>query len=136
VRLALAAIGLLVGGCIVVPAHAPRRTAPAPTNHAPGRPVATPIYAPAPQVHSSVVRAKEIRANAVRARVIYAKEVKARDGRVGRVFEGRTEEWERGRSDQELRGNVVEAEVIYAKEVRAEWIEAAEIHAKEVKIGR
>ena len=71
------------------------------------------------------------------ARVIYAKEVKARDGRVGRITEDRdAERWERGRSDGKIEAPEVFADVIYAKEIKADWIEAGEIHAKEVKIGK
>ncbi|WNZ61004.1 hypothetical protein QEG98_34625 [Myxococcus sp. MxC21-1] len=77
---------------------------------------------------------KEIHASRVSARVIYAKEVKARDGRVGRVIRGgpRREHW----GSSELKSSTVSADVIYAKEIHADWLEADEIHAKEVKLGR
>jgi hypothetical protein len=83
-----------------------------------------------------IVRAKEVRAGSVRARVIYAKEVKAKNGRVGRIFEGETEEWERGRTDDKIETSRLDTDIIYAKEVDADWVEAAEIHAKKVRIGR
>lgn len=77
---------------------------------------------------------KEIHASRVSARIIYAKEVKARDGRVGRIIRGgpRRENW----GGSELKTRTVSADIIYAKEIHADWIEADEIHAKEVKFGR
>lgn len=92
---------------------------------------------PAPPPRGDVVRVKEIKAGRVHARVIYAKEVKARDGRVGRILEDREDErWERGRHDGKIEAPEVFADVIYAKEIEADWIEAGEVHAKEVKIGK
>jgi hypothetical protein len=80
---------------------------------------------------------KEIKAGRVQARVIYAKEVKARGGHVGRIVKARDDKaWERGRGDGEIDAPEVFADVIYAKEITADWIEAGEIHAKEVRIGR
>lgn len=77
---------------------------------------------------------KEIHASRVSARVIYAKKVHARDGRVGRIIRGepRRENW----GGSELKTRKVSARVIYAKEIHADWVEAEEIHAKEVKFGR
>jgi hypothetical protein len=90
---------------------------------------------PAPR-HHDVLRAKEIKAGRVHARVIYAKEVKAKGGRVGRIVQdSRDDSWERGRGDGEIDAPEVFADVIYAKEIEADWIEAGEVHAKEVKIG-
>ena len=112
---------------------APPPAAPPTVGHPP--PVA-PLPAVAPPARQQVLRTKELRAHRVRARVIYAKEVTAGDGQVGRIFEGETEEWERGRSDGKVDVPEVDADVIYAKEVKADWVEASEIHAKEIKIGR
>ena len=72
------------------------------------------------------------KAGRVSARIIYAKEVKAREGNVGRIYrvEG-NEDW----GGNEVRAPAVSADVIYAKEIHADWVEASEIHAKEVKIG-
>ncbi len=81
-----------------------------------------------------MLRVKEIKAERVYARVIYAKEVKARGGRIGRVYEGREKGGQRG--EGEIKAPEVSAEIIYAKEIKADWIEADEIYAKEVKIGR
>lgn len=80
-----------------------------------------------------MLRAKEIKASRVSARIIYAKEVKARDGNVGRIYrvEG-NEDW----GGNEVKVPEVTADIIYAKEIHADWVEAAEIHAKEVKIGK
>lgn len=80
-----------------------------------------------------MLRAKEIKAGRVAARVIYAKEVKAKDGRVGRIYRAEgNEDW----GGNEVKIPEVSAEFIYAKEIHADWVEADEIHAKEVKIGR
>jgi hypothetical protein len=92
---------------------------------------------PPPPARRDVLRVKEIKAGRVHARVIYAKEVKARDGHVGRIVEDRDDErWERGRRDGKIEAPEVSADVIYAKEIEADWIDAGEVHAKEVKIGR
>jgi hypothetical protein len=121
--LLLAVAMLLTTGCLV-------RLSPGPY----GRP---PPHAPAPLAEGQrVVRAKELRAGRVRANIIYAKEVVADDGRVGQVFEGNNKEWERGRTDQKLEAAEIVADVIYVKELRAGWVEAKEIHAKKVRIGR
>ncbi len=110
---------------------------PAPPPPPPSRPPPPMPPPPAPPPRGDVVRAKEIKAGRVHARVIYAKEVKARDGRVGRIIEDRDDKrWERGRSDGKIEVPEVFADVIYAKEIKADWIEAAEVHAKEVKIGK
>jgi hypothetical protein len=90
-----------------------------------------------PPPHADVLRVKEIKAGRVRARAIFAKEVKANGGRIGRIFEDRDDErWEQGRADGEIKAPDVRADVIYAKKVEADWIEAGEIHAKKVEIGR
>lgn len=49
---------------------------------------------------------------------------------------GLTEEWERGRTDAKIDIPELIADVIYAKEIKAGFVEAGEIHAKEIKIGR
>jgi hypothetical protein len=104
---------------------------PAPRPPPPGTPA--PPQQPPPLPPQNVLRAKEIKAGRVSARVIYAKEVKARDGQVGRIYrvEG-NEDW----GGNEIRVPEISADVIYAKEIHADWVEASEIHAKEVKIGR
>jgi hypothetical protein len=96
----------------------------------PGTPSPRP---PPPPPRQDVLRVKEIKAGRVSARVIYAKEVKARQGNVGRIYrvEG-NQDWGGG----EIKAPDVSADVIYAKEIHADWVEAAEIHAKEVKIGK
>lgn len=83
----------------------------------------------------AVVSARVIHADTVRARVIYAEEVRARDGRVGSVLKlhGKPPKGDR---DDEIDEREVVADTIYAKRVEARWIEAEEIHAKHVKIGR
>jgi hypothetical protein len=122
----LAVALLLTAGCLV-------RLSPGPY----GRPPPPPPPPPAPLAEGQrVVRAKELRAGRVRANIIYAKEVVADDGRVGQVFEGNNKEWERGRTDQKLEAAEIVADVIYVKELRAGWVEAKEIHAKKVRIGR
>ena len=141
----------LIAGCHVhvSPAHPPPRHPPpraeAP-RHPPPRHEAPRHEEPHPREERgpaseprshNIVRAKEIRAGHVHARVIYAKKVEARDGRVGRVYEDREDErWERGRSDAKIETDEINADVIYVKELWADWVEAGEIHAKEVKIGR
>jgi hypothetical protein len=104
---------------------------PAPRPPPPGTPV--PPQQPPPPPQQNVLRAKEIKAGRVSARVIYAKEVKAKDGHVGRIYrvEG-NQDW----GGNEIRVPEISADVIYAKEIHADWVEASEIHAKEVKIGR
>ncbi len=104
---------------------------PAPRPPPPGRPIPQPPPPPPPQ--QNVLRAKEIKAGRVSARVIYAKEVKAKDGQVGRIYrvEG-NQDW----GGNEIKVPEISADVIYAKEIHADWVEASEIHAKEVKIGR
>lgn len=103
-----------------------------PPPRAPPPPMPPPSRRPA-----DVLRVKEIKADRVHARVIYAKEVKARDGHIGRIVQGREDErWERGRADGKIEAPEVSADVIYAKEIEADWLEAGEVHAKEVKIGR
>lgn len=82
-----------------------------------------------------MLRVKEIKAGRVHARVIYAKEVKARRGHIGRIVRA-GDGWEKGRGEGEIDAPEVFADVIYAKEIKADWIEAGEVHAKEVKIGR
>ncbi|HSN91111.1 MAG TPA: hypothetical protein VLS93_07765 [Anaeromyxobacteraceae bacterium] len=92
---------------------------------------------PPPPPSGDVLRTKELRAGRVRARVIYAKEVKARDGRIGRIYQDRHgKQWKQGRAHGEIEVPEITADVIYAKEVEADWLEAGEIHAQEVKIGR
>jgi hypothetical protein len=99
-----------------------------------------PYPQPPPQQPRDVLRAKEIKADRVYARIIYAKEVKARDGRVGRVYTGEGGKGRKGDKGDwgggEVNTSEVSAEIIYAKEIKTDWIEADEIHAKEVKIGR
>lgn len=88
---------------------------------------------PPPPPARDVIHAKEIKAERVSARIIYAKEVKARDGRIGRIYHSKgQEDW----GGNEIKAPHVSAEIIYAKEIHADWVDAAEIHAKEVKIGR
>ncbi len=120
------------------PASAQTETFPTPPPPPPARPPPPmPPPPPPPPPPSDVLRIKEIKAGHVHARVIYAKEVKARGGHIGRVFEDREDKrWERGRADGEIKAPQVSADVIYAKEVEADWIEAGEVHAQEVKIGR
>lgn len=127
---------LMATGCTVAlqgPTWPPPvyENAPAHRPPPPGTPAPRPPPPSRPPQH--VLRAKEIKAGRVSARVIYAKEVKAKDGRVGRVFhmEG-NEDW----GGNEVKVPKVSADVIYAKEIHADWVEASEIHAKEVKIGR
>ncbi len=83
---------------------------------------------------SQELRIKEIKAQRVSARVIYAKEIKARDGRIGRVIhvDGRPP----GAGQGELKVPDVHADVIHAVEIKCDWIEADEVYAKEVKLGR
>jgi hypothetical protein len=89
---------------------------------------------PAP---TDVLRVKEIKAGRVHARVIYAKKVKAKAGHIGRVIEDREDkQWKEGRSDGKIEEPEVKADVIYAKKIGADWIEAGEVYAKEVKIGK
>lgn len=108
---------------------------PPPPPSRPPPPVPPPPAPPPPR--GDVLRVKEIKAGRVRARVIYAKEVKARDGHVGRIVEDDDDErWERDRRDGKIEAPEVSADVIYAKEIEADWIEAGEVHANEVKIGR
>lgn len=113
------------------PQYPPPPGTPAPRPPPPGTP--TPPHPPPPPPQQNVLRAKEIKAGRVSARVIYAKEVKARDGQEGRIFrvEGK-QDW----GGNEIRVPEISADVIYAKEIHADWVEASEIHAKEVKIGR
>ncbi len=105
-----------------------------------GEPYPYPRPPPAPRPPppaQDVLRAKEIKAGRVYARVIYAKEVKARGGRVGRTYtDGGGKGGKGGWGSGEIHAPEVSAEIIYAKEIKADWIEADEIHAKEVKIGR
>ncbi|WP_426752321.1 hypothetical protein [Myxococcus sp. Y35] len=120
-------------GCHVHVQDAPAYSYETPRPPPPGRP--RPPRPPRPPPPSrEVIEVKEIHASRVSARVIYAKEVKARDGRVRRVIRGgpRRENW----GGSELKTRTVSADVIYAKEIHADWIEADEIHAKEVKLGR
>lgn len=96
---------------------------------------ARPPPPPPPPARVQVLRVKEIKAGRVNARVIHAKEVKARDGRVGRIVEHRGQEgWGRGRA--KIEAPEVSADIIYAKEIETDWLDAGEVHAKEVKIGR
>jgi hypothetical protein len=87
-----------------------------------------PDYRPPPG--PNVLHAKEVKAKRIRARVIYAKEVKAEGGSIGRVYgyEGGGK-WGGG----EVKVPELVVDTIYAKEVKAEWLEADEVHAKEVK---
>lgn len=122
-------------GCIsLVPARvAYRYPYPEPPPSYPPPPSEAPAPPPGHGGGGNVLRVKEIKANRVRARIIYAKEIKARDGRIGRVIH--TE----GRSDAgegELNQPDVEADVIRVVEIKCDWIEADEVHAKEVKLGR
>jgi hypothetical protein len=101
------------------------------------RPPPPPTQSRSEMRRGDIIRAKEVSARVIRANVIYAKEVNAGSGRVGRVIEDRDDEtWERERSDGSIRVDELNADVIYAKEVRAQYIEAGEIRAKKVKIGR
>lgn len=86
----------------------------------------------APQ--QSELRVKEIKARRVFANVIYCKEIKADSGRIGehRGWEGKGE-WKGG---GELKQEEVRADTIYAKEIKADWVEAAVVYCKEVKLGR
>jgi WXXGXW repeat (2 copies) len=97
----------------------------------PPRPAPPPRAPPVP----AVVSARDIHAGTVRARVIYANEVRAVDGRVGAVLKlhGKPP---KGEGDLELDQPEVVADTIYAKRIDARWVEAGEIHAKHVKIGR
>ena len=97
---------------------------------------AYPPAPPPPPAAQSVVQAKEIRAERVYARVIYCKEIHARDGRIARQGGGKGEKGERDWGGKELRAPEVRADTIYAKEIHADWIEAEEVHCKEVKLGR
>jgi hypothetical protein len=101
-------------------------------------PARAPALAPVVATYTAVVRAKEVKADRIVARVVYAKEVKARDGEVLHVVRDRkTKEWERGgRSEEELDVPEVQADVIYAREIHAGWIQADEVHAQDVRIGR
>jgi hypothetical protein len=112
-------------------------TAEPPPPARPPPPMPPPRMPPPPPAPADVLRVKEIKAGRVHARVIYAKEVKAKGGHIGRIFEDREDKrWERGRADGEIKMPEVSADVIYAKEVEADWLEAGEVHAQEVKIGR
>ncbi len=95
-----------------------------------------PRAAPPPRLPPvpAVVSAREIHAGTIRARVIYANEVRALDGRVGAVLKlhGKPPKGD----DVELDQPEIVADTIYAKHIDARWIEAGEIHAKHVKIGR
>jgi hypothetical protein len=132
-RLALG-VGLMLAamGCHLHVNDLPGYPRQAPRPPPPGRPMPQPPPRPPPR--TEVIEVKEIHASRVSARVIYAKEVKARDGRVGRIIKGkpRREDW----GGSELKVRTVSADVIYAKEIHADWVEAEEIHAKEVKLGR
>ncbi len=124
-RALLVGVLLMATGCQVHMGPGPRR---APRPPPPGE-----SRQPLPS-REKVIEVKEIHASRVSARVIYAKEVKARDGRVGRIVRGepRRENW----GGSELKTRTVSADVIYAKEIHADFVEADEIHAKEVKFGR
>ena len=109
----------------------------APPPPPPGHPyphAAVPVGQPPPAPSEPVIRVKELRAERIYARVIHCKELKARDGRIGRQGareHGSDHHWE----GRELRVPEVRADVIYAKEIRADWVEAAEVYCKEVKLG-
>ncbi len=133
-RLLLVGAVLAASGCRIYVHDLPRGPSPYPYP-APRPPEAPPPSQPPPPPPSQdVLRVKEIHADRVYARIIYAKEVKARGGRVGRTYGGKggKENW----GGNEIKAPEVSVEIIYAKEIHADWIEADEIHAKEVKIGR
>ena len=131
--------------------HYRAAAAPAPAYPPQPPPRMAPAPPPPPPTRAEVLQVKEIKAGRVRARVIYAKEVKAKGGRIGRVYESGDDDWEKGgrgrgrgrghgrghgHGDGKIEAPEVIADVIYAKEVDADWIEAGEIHAKDVKIER
>lgn len=130
----LLGLTLVASGCHLYVHDVPSYSQQAPRPPPPGRPTPRPPPPPPPPPRRDVIEVKEIHASRVSARVIYAKEVKARDGRVGRIVRGgpRRENW----GGSELKTRTVSADVIYAKEIHADWVEAEEIHAKEVKLGR
>jgi hypothetical protein len=113
------------------PNRPPPPGTPAPRPPPPGRP--SPQPPPPPPPRQDVLRTKEIKAGRVSARVIYAKEVKAKQGNVGRIYHVESnQDWGGG----EIKAPEVTADIIYAKEIHADYVEASEIHAKEVKIGQ
>ncbi len=119
------------------PATTEGTPAPAAAGPAPGAPPAVPaVSAPAAAPALRIVRAKEIEADRVTAGVIHAKKIECGGGRVGQSEKPGDDRWEaETKGAAKLQQVELVADVIYAKEVKCGWIEAREIHAKEIEIG-
>jgi hypothetical protein len=109
-----------------------------PVEQVPPPVLAVPVkYYKSPPPGPQVLFAKHIEAGRVHARVIYAKHVDADGGQVAQIVEERGPKWKNGpKHGARVKANEVSAEVIYAEHLKAGWIEAAEVHAEHVRIGR
>lgn len=106
------------------------------TDHPAEVPGRTPVAASfaGPPASDDVVRAEEILVGRVSARFVLAEVVEARGGRIERVVRLDDKRWQAEIEKRRLELSELTAERLYVKVLKAGWLEAGEVHAKEVKL--